>query len=350
MRPTAMTERAVFVTGGVGFIGSHTVLDLLKNGYRVTIIDNFDNAFDECWRRMQKLAGDKADKMKLIRGDLRNFDDIDKALSSDKFDAVIHFAGRKAVGESVEQPMLYYTHNIVGAVNLIEAMRKHKLKRMVFSSSCTVYGQPEYTPLDEKHRLQAVNPYGRSKLIIEDMFRDLFAAEPDWQIILLRYFNPVGAHASGEIGEHPVGIPNNLMPFVQQVTLGQREVLSVFGDDYDTPDGTAIRDYIHVVDLAEGHVAALKHLFSNTNPYCDPINLGTGVGTSVYGMIKAFDKASNKKCNYKVVEKRAGDAGAVWGATEKAEKVLGWKAQRDINDMCKDQWHWATKYPKGYET
>jgi UDP-glucose 4-epimerase len=344
-----MAEKAVFVTGGIGFIGSHTVLTLLENGYRATVIDNFDNAFEQCYERMKKLAGDKADKITLIKGDLRNFDDVDKALGTDKFDTVIHFAGRKAVGESVQSPMLYYTHNVVGAVNLIEAMRKHKLKNIVFSSSCTVYGNPEYTPLDEKHRLQAVSPYGRTKLIIEDMFRDLFASEKDWRIILLRYFNPVGAHPSGEIGEHPVGIPNNLMPYIQQVVLGQREELSVFGDDYDTPDGTCIRDYIHVVDLAEGHVAALKHIEGSKEPYCDPINLGTGTGTSVLGMVKAFEDASGKKCKYKVVPRRGGDATAVWAATETAEKVLGWKAKLDIKDMCRDQWAWASKYPKGFE-
>ncbi|KAK9905085.1 hypothetical protein WJX75_009459 [Coccomyxa subellipsoidea] len=340
----------IFVTGGIGFIGSHTVLCLIDHGYNVTIIDNLDNAFEEAWKRMQELAGDKASMMKFIKADLRNFEEIDKIFSSNKFDAVIHFAGRKAVGESVQFPMLYYTHNVVGAVNLIEAMRKHNVKNMVFSSSCTVYGNPEKVPINEEHPLKAVSPYGRTKLIIEDIFRDVAAAEPEWRTILLRYFNPVGAHPSGKIGEHPVGIPNNLMPYVQQVALGQRPALSVFGSDYPTRDGTCVRDYIHVMDLAEGHVAALDKLFRTPDIGCVPINLGTGMGTTVLEMVKAFEEASGKKVEYKLVDRRRGDSVAVWAATETAERELGWKTKLDINGMCRDQWKWASLYPKGYES
>ncbi|KAA6418033.1 MAG: UDP-glucose 4-epimerase [Trebouxia sp. A1-2] len=341
----------VFVTGGIGFIGSHTVLSLLDHGCRVTIIDNLDNAFQIAYTRMQKLAGDKSKNMTFVKGDLRHFDEVDKLFAAEKFDAVIHFAGRKAVGESVQFPMLYYTHNIVGAVNLIEAMRKHKCKNMVFSSSCTVYGNPSKVPIDETHPLSAVSPYGRSKLIIEDMFRDL-AASPegkDWRIILLRYFNPVGAHPSGLIGEHPIGIPNNLMPYIQQVATGIRPELNVYGSDYNTRDGTAVRDYIHVMDLAEGHVAAVQKLIDNPELGCIPINLGTGTGSTVLEMVKAFEKASGKKVAYKLAPRRGGDTEAVWAATETAERELGWKTKLDIHDMCRDQWKWAHDNPKGYE-
>ncbi|KAK9837417.1 hypothetical protein WJX81_000755 [Elliptochloris bilobata] len=343
---------SVFVTGGVGFIGSHTVLSLLDHGYTVTITDNLDNAYEEAYRRMQELAGSKAANMKFIKGDMRSFDDLDRIFAEEKFDAVIHFAGRKAVGESVEFPMLYYTHNVVGAVNLVEVMRKHKVKNIVFSSSCTVYGNPKKVPIDESHPLKALSPYGRSKLIIEDMFRDVAASpkENGWRIILLRYFNPVGAHPSGRIGEMPVGVPNNLMPYVQQVALGQRPFLSVYGHDYDTRDGTCIRDYIHVMDLAEGHVAALRKLSDTPDTGCTAINLGTGTGTTVIEMVKAFEKASGRKVEHKLVDRRAGDSVAVWAATETAEKELGWKTKLDINDMCRDQWKWASLNPKGYET
>jgi len=341
----------VFVTGGIGFIGSHTVLSLLEHGCKVTIIDNLDNAFQVAYERMQKLAGDQSKNMKFIKGDLRNFEDLDKAFATEKFDAVIHFAGRKAVGESVEFPMLYYTHNVAGTVNLIEAMRKHKCKQMVFSSSCTVYGNPTKVPIDETHPLSAASPYGRSKLIIEDMFRD-FAKSPEgkeWRIILLRYFNPVGAHPSGMIGEHPIGIPNNLMPYIQQVALGIRPQLTVFGSDYNTKDGTAVRDYIHVMDLAEGHVAALQKLADNPELGCVPINLGTGTGSTVLEMISAFEKASGKKVAYKLADRRGGDTEAVWAATETAEKELGWKTKLGVDAMCRDQWKWASENPKGYE-
>ncbi|KAK9807927.1 hypothetical protein WJX73_003338 [Symbiochloris irregularis] len=346
----AKNGMSIFVTGGVGFIGSHTVLSLLDHGYHVVIIDNLDNAFEEAYKRMQKLAGDKAKNMKFIKADLRNFEEIDKIFAAEKFGAVMHFAGRKAVGESVAEPMLYYTHNVVGSVNLIEAMRKHNVKNMVFSSSCTVYGDvpQKDVPIKESQSLGAMSPYGRTKLIIEDMFRDVAASDKDWKIILLRYFNPVGAHPTGEIGEHPIGIPNNLMPYIQQVALNQRPMLSVFGSDYPTPDGTCVRDYIHVMDLAEGHALAMHKLLDTKDLGCVAYNLGTGTGTSVLEMIKAFEEASGKKVNHKLCDRRPGDTVAVYAATETAERELGWKTKLDVKDMCRDQWAWASKYPKGF--
>lgn len=359
------------------------MLALLDAGYSVTVFDNLDNSFLECFERMKELAGpEKAAKMTFVKGDLRDAAAVDAALGAEKFDAVIHFAGRKAVGESVAEPMLYYTHNVAGTVNLIEAMRKHgvrnvsfdffsffstgslfffcsnshplsspqpKKKQMVFSSSCTVYGEPERTPLDEDHPRRAMSPYGRTKLMIEDIFTDVAKAEDGWRVILLRYFNPVGAHPSGRIGEHPVGVPNNLMPYVQQVALGIRPHLGVFGTDYPTPDGTCVRDYIHVSDLADGHVAALKKLEKLPDRSCVAYNLGTGKGTSVLEMVAAFEKASGKKVPVELVGRREGDTVAVWAATETAERELGWVARRGIEEMCVDQWRWASMNPKGYE-
>uniref|UniRef100_A0A383W948 UDP-glucose 4-epimerase n=1 Tax=Tetradesmus obliquus TaxID=3088 RepID=A0A383W948_TETOB len=357
----------VFVTGGLGFIGSHTTLVLLEHGHSVVILDNLSNAFERVFTHMKKLAGDKADKMKFVQGDLRDKALLDKLFSEEKFDAVIHFAGFKAVGESVEKPLEYYDNNFCGSVALLEAMRTHKCMNLVFSSSCTVYGMVEKTPITEDFPLAAVSPYGRTKLFQEDMYRDVAASDPSWRILLLRYFNPVGAHPSGDLGEHPVGIPNNLMPYVQQVALGQREFLRVFGGDYPTPDGSAIRDYIHVMDLAEGHVAAVKLIVEDEKlgckPVnlvklivedeklgCKPVNLGTGRGTSVLEMIKAFEENTGAKVPYKVVDRRAGDTIAVWAATELAESLLGWKSKLSLADMCRDQWAWASKYPQGYET
>ncbi|WIA14271.1 hypothetical protein OEZ85_002805 [Tetradesmus obliquus] len=340
----------VFVTGGLGFIGSHTTLVLLEHGHSVVILDNLSNAFERVFTHMKKLAGDKADKMKFVQGDLRDKALLDKLFSEEKFDAVIHFAGFKAVGESVEKPLEYYDNNFCGSVALLEAMRTHKCMNLVFSSSCTVYGMVEKTPITEDFPLAAVSPYGRTKLFQEDMYRDVAASDPSWRILLLRYFNPVGAHPSGDLGEHPVGIPNNLMPYVQQVALGQREFLRVFGGDYPTPDGSAIRDYIHVMDLAEGHVAAVKLIVEDEKLGCKPVNLGTGRGTSVLEMIKAFEENTGAKVPYKVVDRRAGDTIAVWAATELAESLLGWKSKLSLADMCRDQWAWASKYPQGYET
>jgi len=342
---------SVLVTGGIGFIGSHTCLCMLESGCSIVIIDNLHNSFEVAFDRMKEIAGkDRASQMTFVKLDLLDKPGMEKLFEDNKFDACIHCAGLKAVGESVAKPMLYYTNNIVGTCNLLECMQKSATcKKIVFSSSATVYGEPEYVPLDENHRLQAINPYGRTKLFIEEILRDVCKAEKDMSCILLRYFNPVGAHPSGRIGESPVGIPNNLMPFVQQVAVGRRPELSVFGDDYDTVDGTGVRDYIHVMDLAEGHVAALKKIMNTPDLGCVVYNLGTGKGTSVLEMVKSFEAASGNPVPYKIVPRREGDAPAVWALTETAEKELGWKAKYTIKEMCEHQWNWAKNNPNGYE-
>lgn len=344
-----MSAGNIFVTGGVGFIGSHTVLALVERGYKVHIIDNLDNSFEECFNRMKELAGDKAGQMTFTEGDLRYKDQLENIFKKEKFDAVVHFAGRKYVNESVEVPLHYYDHNVLGLINLADVMARHGCKRMVFSSSCTVYGQPKYVPIDEAHSLAAINPYGRTKLIIEDIFRDVAAADPEWRVILLRYFNPVGAHPSGRIGEHQVML-NNLMPWVQAVALGHRPVLNVYGTDYGTRDGTCVRDYIHVMDLAEGHVAAVDKLEATPGIGCTPYNLGTGTGTTVLEMVHAFEAASGLKVNLNLTGRRPGDAEAVWAATETAERELGWWAKLTVKEMCADQWRWASQNPDGFET
>ncbi|XP_048319908.1 bifunctional UDP-glucose 4-epimerase and UDP-xylose 4-epimerase 1 isoform X2 [Ziziphus jujuba] len=288
-------EQTILVTGGAGFIGSHTVVQLLKEGFRVHIIDNLDNSVIEAVERVKELVGPQlSKKLRFHLGDLRNKDDLEKLFSQSRFDAVIHFAGLKAVGESVAYPRRYFDNNLVGTINLYEIMAKYNCKKMVFSSSATVYGQPEKIPCVEDFQLVALNPYGRTKLFLEEIARDIQKAEPDWRIILLRYFNPVGAHESGKIGEDPKGIPNNLMPYIQQVAVGRLPELNVYGHDYPTKDGTAIRDYIHVMDLADGHIAALRKLFMTDNIGCKAYNLGTGQGSSVLEMVAAFEKASGK--------------------------------------------------------
>ncbi|CAI0414369.1 unnamed protein product [Linum tenue] len=345
-----MEEKLVLVTGGAGFIGTHTVVQLLKEGFRVSIIDNFDNSVKEALDRVKEVVGPAlAAKIEFHFVDLRNKDDLDKVFAKSKFDGVIHFAGRKAVGESVEYPRRYFDNNLIGTINLYEVMAKYNCKKMVFSSSSTVYGQPEKVPCVEDTELKAMNPYGRTKLFLEEIARDISQAEPDWQIILLRYFNPVAAHESGKIGEDPKGIPNNLMPYIQQVAVGRLPELNVYGHDYPTRDGTAIRDYIHVMDLADGHIAALKKLFTPDFKGCVPYNLGTGRGTSVLEMVAAFEKASGKKIPMKLCPRRAGDATAVYAAVDKAAKELGWKAKYGIEEMCRDQWNWASKNPWGYQ-
>lgn len=321
---------------------------LLEQGYKVTAVDNLDNSFQEAIDRVKELAEDKASNLKFVQCDLRNEADLDAAFASEQFEAVIHFAGRKYVNESVENPIAYYDHNVLGAINLFKVMKKHNCKNIVFSSSCTVYGNPQYVPIDEKHPLKAVSPYGRTKLIIEDILRDVAASDPEWKIILLRYFNPVGAHPSGRIGEHQIML-NNLMPWVQAVALGHQPVLKVYGTDYDTRDGTCLRDYLHVMDLAEGHVAAIRKIESTADLGCVPYNLGTGTGTTVLEMVKAFEAASGLKVNTELVGRRPGDAEAVWAATETAEKALGFKTKLTIKEMCEDQWRWASQNPKGYE-
>ncbi|KAJ4712981.1 UDP-glucose 4-epimerase [Melia azedarach] len=347
----ASSELKILVTGGAGFIGTHTVLQLLQNGFKVTIIDNLHNSVSEALHRVKELVGPKlAGNLDFHLGDLRNKDDLEMIFSKHKFDAVIHFAALKAVGESVQHPFRYFNNNLVGTINLYEAMAKYNCKKLVFSSSATVYGQPEKVPCVEDFQLNAMNPYGRTKLWCEQMASDIHKSDPGWKIILLRYFNPVGAHESGRLGEDPKGIPNNLMPYIQQVAVGRFPELNVYGNDYPTKDGTAVRDYIHVVDLADGHIAALKKLFAKENIGCVAYNLGTGQGTSVLEMVAAFEKACGKKIPIKFCPRRLGDATAVWASTEKAKKELGWKPKYGIQEMCRDQWNWAKKNRTGYQS
>ena len=333
----------VLVTGGAGYIGSHTLILLIETGYEVVVFDNFSNSNPESIKRVEKIVGKN---IPLIQGDIRNKDDLQKIFDSYEIDSVIHFAGLKAVGESVEQPLRYYDNNIVGTIRLCEVMRDNGCKSIIFSSSATVYGDPHTTPIKEDFPTSATNPYGRSKLFIEEILRDLYISDNEWKIVLLRYFNPVGAHSSGLIGEDPNGIPNNLMPFITQTAIGKRECLSVFGDDYDTPDGTGVRDYIHVVDLANGHLKALQKIESFDKVMT--INLGTGQGYSVLDMVKAFSKASNKDIPYKIAPRRAGDIAKCYADPTYAQKVLGWSATKDLDDMCRDSWRWQSQNPNGY--
>ncbi|XP_028784074.1 bifunctional UDP-glucose 4-epimerase and UDP-xylose 4-epimerase 1-like [Neltuma alba] len=344
------SDQTILVTGGAGFIGTHTVVQLLKSGFKVSIIDNLDNSVIEAVDRVRELVGPQlSDRLEFTKLDLRNKQDLDNLFSKTKFDAVIHFAGLKAVGESVANPRRYFDFNLIGTINLYEVMAKYNCKKMVFSSSATVYGQPEKIPCVEDFNLQAMNPYGRTKLFLEEIARDIQKAEPEWRIILLRYFNPVGAHESGKLGEDPRGIPNNLMPYIQQVAVGRLPELNVYGHDYPTKDGSAVRDYIHVMDLADGHIAALRKLLTTENIGCTPYNLGTGQGTSVLEMVAAFEKASGKKIPLKLCPRRPGDATAVYASTEKAKRELGWKAKYGVEEMCRDQWNWARNNPWGYQ-
>ncbi|XP_021894834.1 UDP-glucose 4-epimerase GEPI48 [Carica papaya] len=337
----------ILVTGGAGYIGSHTVLQLLLGGYRTVVVDNLDNSSDISIKRVKELAGEFGNNLSFYQVDLRDKPALEKIFSETKFDAVIHFAGLKAVGESVEKPLLYYDNNLIGTIALLEVMSAHGCKNLVFSSSATVYGWPKVVPCTEEFPLCAANPYGRTKLFIEEICCDIHRSDSEWKIILLRYFNPVGAHPSGHIGEDPRGIPNNLMPFVQQVAVARRPALTVFGNDYNTVDGTGVRDYIHVVDLADGHIAALRKL-SDRSIGCEVYNLGTGKGTSVLEMVSAFEKASGKKIPLVMAGRRPGDAEIVYASTEKAERELNWKSKYGIEEMCRDQWNWASKNPYGY--
>ncbi|KAL3498794.1 hypothetical protein ACH5RR_041526 [Cinchona calisaya] len=340
----------ILVTGGAGFIGTHTVLQLLNEGFKVSIINNLDHYVEEAVLRVRELVGPHlSQNLDFYSGDIRNKEDLEDLFSKNKFNAVIHFAGLKAVGESFAYPMRYFDNNLIGSINLYMTMAKYNCKKLVFSSSATVYGQPETIPCVEDFDLKAMNPYGRTKLFLEEIARDIQKADPEWKIILLRYFNPVGAHESGRLGEDPKGIPNNLVPYIQQVAVGRLPELNVFGHDYPTPDGSAIRDYIHVMDLADGHVAALQKLFKLDYKGCNAYNLGTGRGTSVLEMVAAFEKASGKDIPIKLCPRRPGDATAVYASTEKAEQELGWKAKYDIDDMCRDQWKWVCQNPWGYQ-
>ena len=334
---------AILVTGGCGYIGSHTVLELLNKNYEVVVVDNFSNSSPESLRRVQKLTGKT---VTFYEADIRDSEMMDKIFKSHKVDAVIHFAAFKAVGESCKLPLKYYENNISGTVSLLQVMEKNNVKKIIFSSSATVYGDPERLPLDENCRLSTTNPYGSTKLMMENIMQDLYKADNEWNIILLRYFNPVGAHESGLIGEDPKGIPNNLMPFVAQVASGKLQCINVFGNDYDTPDGTGVRDYIHVVDLALGHIAAIEQC---TKAGVHIYNLGTGHGYSVLEMIHAFEKACGKKLPYKICERRSGDIAACYASPDKAKAELKWEAKFGIEEMCASQWKWQSGNPMGYE-
>jgi len=336
-------EKHILVTGGTGFIGSHTVLELLENNFRVTVIDNLSNSKKEALYRVETITEKSVEFYKI---DLLDEDALSDLFSKNSFSAVIHFAGLKAVGESVEKPLVYFENNVSGTIILCKVMKDYGVKNLVFSSSATVYGDPGESPIPETSPLSAVNPYGRTKLMIEEILGDLYRSDPDWGISLLRYFNPVGAHKSGLLGEDPNGIPNNLMPYITQVAVGKRSKLNVFGGDYETHDGTGVRDYIHVVDLAKGHLKALTALDGQTG--LDAYNLGTGTGSSVLDVVKAFEKATNVSIPYKIVPRRPGDAAVCYADPAKAEGNLHWKTEYTLEDMCRDAWNWQQKNPEGY--
>jgi len=333
----------IFVTGGAGYIGSHTCVELLDAGCEVTVFDNFCNSHPESLARVKRITGKK---LHLVRGDIRDRAALSAALRESGASAVIHFAGLKAVGESVSRPLAYYDNNVVGSLRLLEAMGECGVKTLVFSSSATVYGDPQRLPLTEDHPLSATNPYGQTKLMIEEMLRDLHRSDGSWKIGILRYFNPAGAHVGGLIGEDPQGIPNNLLPVVAQVAVGRRACLNVWGNDYSTPDGTGVRDYIHVVDLALGHLKALKRLEEKAE--CLTVNLGTGTGYSVLDIVRAFEKASGRSVPYKIAPRRPGDIASCYADPQRAFELLGWRAERGLSAMCADTWRWQSGNPNGY--
>ncbi|MEL7382057.1 MAG: UDP-glucose 4-epimerase GalE [Pseudomonadota bacterium] len=333
----------VLVTGGMGYIGSHTCIQMLAAGMTPVILDNLYNSKPTVLSRIEKVTGER---LKFIEGDIRDKALLVDVLKSNDIEAVIHFAGLKAVGESVEKPLQYYDNNVNGSLVLVAAMQEAGVKSLVFSSSATVYGDPASVPITEDFPTSATNPYGRSKLMVEECLTDFQAANPDWSITLLRYFNPVGSHPSGDLGEDPQGIPNNLMPFVSQVAVGRRDYLSVFGNDYPTIDGTGVRDYIHVMDLADGHVAALEKVGNKSGLHI--YNLGTGNGSSVLEMVKAFEVASGKTIPYQIAARRPGDIAECWANPQKAQNELGWTATRSLEQMTEDTWRWQSQNPKGY--
>ena len=333
----------VLVTGGAGYIGTHTCVELLNDGYDVVVLDNLSNSSDESLKRVQEITGKSP---AFYKTDLLDKESVDIIFNDHKIDAGIHFAGLKAVGESVRIPLAYFYNNITGTLNLLDVMRAHSVKNMVFSSSATVYGDPATLPIKEDFPLSATNPYGRTKLMIEEILQDLHVSDTDWNIALLRYFNPVGAHVSGKIGEDPKGLPNNLVPYISKVAIGSLDFLNIFGNDYNTPDGTGVRDYIHVVDLAVGHIKTLPKLFKN--PGVVIYNLGTGNGFSVLEMVKGFEAASNQTVPYKIVDRRPGDIAACWADPSKAKEELGWEAKKSLADMCEDTWRWQKNNPNGY--
>ena len=334
----------ILVTGGAGYIGSHTCVLLLNAGYEVTVLDNLDNSCVTSLERVEELTGKK---LKFYEVDLLDYEATNKVFEENDFDAVIHFAGLKAVGESVSMPLRYYHNNITGTLNLCDIMSKHNVKKLVFSSSATVYGDPHTVPIKEDFPLSATNPYGQTKLMIEYILKDLYRSDNEWNIAILRYFNPVGSHESGRIGEDPSGIPNNLMPYISQVAICKLECLSVFGGDYDTKDGTGVRDYIHVVDLADGHLKALNKIQDDVGVVI--YNLGTGTGYSVLDMVKAFSKASGVDVKYKIVDRRPGDIASCYADPSKAKNELGFEATHTLEDMCRDLWKWQTQKPNGYK-
>jgi len=334
----------ILVTGGAGYIGSHTCGELLNAGQEVVVFDNFSNSSRTALERVQQICNRR---LTVVDGDIRDQAAVEKVLTEFGCTVVIHFAGLKSVLDSVASPLDYYDNNVVGSYRLLRAMQASQVKRIIFSSSATVYGTPRFLPYTEDHPLHPVNPYGRTKFFVEEMLRDQFASDPSWCIGILRYFNPIGAHESGLIGEDPKGVPNNLLPFVAQVAVGRRERLNIWGGDYDTSDGTGVRDYIHVVDLAQGHVAALASL---DHPACFTVNLGTGKGSSVLDVVKAFEKASGKSIPYDMQPRRPGDLDACYAATNCAAKYLGgWQATRDLDAMCRDHWRWQSQNPNGYD-
>lgn len=336
----------ILVTGGAGYIGSHTCVELIESGYTPIVYDNLSNSSTVSLDRVKEITGQS---VTFIEGDIRDTERLSFAMNEHDIEAVIHFAGLKAVGESVDEPLMYYDNNVAGSVALLETMKKCGVKKIIFSSSATVYGDPASVPILEDFPISATNPYGQSKLMVEEIMRDLYTSDSSWNISLLRYFNPVGAHKSGLIGEDPSGIPNNLMPYISGVAVGRYETLSVFGDDYATVDGTGVRDYIHVVDLAKGHVKALEAF---ANPEVDglfTVNLGTGKGYSVLEMVNAFASASSKEVSYKVVNRRPGDIASCYADPALAKKLLGWQAEKDIVSMCEDTWRWQSNNPNGYK-
>ncbi len=335
---------SILITGGAGFIGSHTCVEMLEAGFDIVVIDNLSNSSVESVRRVEAIT---EKNIKFYEADVRDKVALDKIFAENSIEAVIHFAGYKAVGESVEKPIMYYENNILNTISLLEAMKKADVKKIVFSSSATVYGTNNISPLTEDMPLSAINPYGKTKLFIEEILRDLYVSDNSWSIALLRYFNPIGAHKSGTIGESPKGIPNNLMPYISQVAVGQLKCLNVFGNDYKTADGTGSRDYIHVVDLAKGHVKAIQWALGHTG--CEAINLGTGKGTTVLQLRDAFVNVTGVDVPYVIAPRRAGDSDEVYAQAQKARELLGWEAELDIEDMCRDTWRWQKNNPHGYD-
>lgn len=339
-------SKKILVTGGAGYIGSHTLIELIAAGFTPVVYDNLSNSSPASLARVQQIVGQS---IEFIEGDILDTQLLAKTFAAHDFTAVIHFAGLKAVGESVAKPLWYYQNNVAGTLNLLDAMTNAQVKNLIFSSSATVYGDPEALPIVESSPRSATNPYGQSKLMIEHMLEDLAKADKHWQLISLRYFNPIGAHHTGTIGENPNGIPNNLMPYVSQVAVGKLPQLSVFGNDYDTVDGTGVRDYIHVVDLAKGHVAALQYLENQTQLGFEPINLGTGKGTSVLELVNAFIKTTGQPVPYSIAPRRPGDIASCYASSDKAKHLLGWQAEFDIERMCTDTWRWQSQNPNGYD-